>query len=100
MAWGCECGNGWYDILSSLCWMITQHEENKKHNREYLEKNDPEKLKELPEYFSVKFDQIKEKFGLLRMYCSEYDSYINGVIDMASEIVLDKNFKLRQFDDL
>ena len=53
MAWGIECNNGWYDILSSLCWMIKQHEDNIKWNREYLEKNDPEKLKEKPEYFPV-----------------------------------------------
>jgi len=86
MAWGCECGNGWYDILSSLCWMITQHEENKKHNREYLEKNDPEKLKELPEYFPVKFDQIKEKFGGLRVYFSGGDEYVEGLIGMAESL--------------
>jgi hypothetical protein len=59
MSWGCEVGNGWYDILSSLCWMITQHERNKEDNKKYLEKNDPEKLATLPEYFppiSLSFD--------------------------------------------
>ena len=83
MGWGCECGNGWYDILSSLCWMIKQHEDNIKWNREYLEKNDPEKLKEKPEYFPVKFDQIKEKYGGLRVYFSGGDDYIEGLVSMA-----------------
>jgi hypothetical protein len=83
MSWGCECGNGWYDILSSLCWMIKQHEDNIKWNREYLEKNDPERLKEKPEYFPVKFDQIKEKYGGLRVYFSGGDEYIEGLVSMA-----------------
>jgi hypothetical protein len=83
MAWGIECNNGWYDILSSLCWMIKQHEDNIKSNREYLEKNDPEKLKEKPEYFPVKFDQIKEKYGGLRVYFSGGDDYIEGLVSMA-----------------
>lgn len=86
MAFGCDCGSGWYDILSSLCWIITQHEENIKWNREYLEKNNPEKLKDEPEYFPVKFDQVKEKFGGLRVYYSGGDSYVAGAIAMASEM--------------
>jgi hypothetical protein len=83
MSWGCEVGNGWYDILSSLCWMITQHERNKEDNKKYLEKNDPEKLATLPEYFPVKFDQVKEKYGGLRVYFSGGDEYIEGLVSMA-----------------
>lgn len=86
MSWGCEIGNGWYEIMSSLCWMIKQHEENKRRNREYLEKNNPEKLKEKPEYFSVKFDQVKEKYGGLRIYFSGGDDYIEGLVSMAEAI--------------
>ncbi|NDC73093.1 MAG: hypothetical protein EBZ62_06500 [Sphingobacteriia bacterium] len=83
MAWGCECGNGWYDILSSLCWMIVQHENSIEDNKKYLEKNNPEKLKGLPEYFPVKFDQIKEKYGGLRVYFSGGDEYTEGLVSMA-----------------
>ena len=86
MAWGIECNFGWYDILSALCWSIQDHEKNLKWHREYLEKNNPEKLKDEPEYFPVKFDQIKEKFGGLRIYYSGGDSYISGAISMASEM--------------
>ena len=83
MAWGIECNSGWYDILSSLCWMIKQHEDNIKSNREYLEKNNPERLQEKPEYFPVKFDQVKEKYGGLRVYFSGGDDYIEGLVSMA-----------------
>lgn len=83
MAWGCDCGSGWYDIISTLCWMITQHEKSKQWHKKYLEKNDPEKFKELPEYFPVRFDQIKEKFGGLRVYFSGGDEYVEGLVGMA-----------------
>ena len=83
MAWGCDCGNGWYDLISCLCWMIRQHEDNKKWRKKYLEENDPEKLKQEPEYFPVKFDQIKEKYGGLRAYFSGGDDYVEGLVSMA-----------------
>ena len=63
MGFGVECGLGWYEIISSVCWMISQHERNKEDNKKYLEKNDPERLASLPEYFPVKFDQVKEPLG-------------------------------------
>lgn len=83
MAWGCEVGNGWYEIISSVCWMIRQHEDNKIWRKKYLEENDPEKLKQEPEYFSVKFDQVKEKYGGLRLYFSGGDDYVEGLVSMA-----------------
>jgi hypothetical protein len=83
LSFGVECGDGWYDIISSLCWMIAQHETNISNNKLYLEKNNPEKLKNTPEYFPVKFDQVKEKFGGLRVYFSGGDDYINGLVRMA-----------------
>lgn len=48
MHWGCECGDGWYFIIDSLC----------------------KKLKCIEEKFNVKiiFDQVKEKYGTLRIY--------------------------------
>lgn len=85
MGFGVECNLGWYDIISSICWMISQHERNIDGNRKYLEKNDPEKLTSLPEYFPVKFDQIKEKYGGLRVYYSGGNDYIRGIVSMAEE---------------
>ena len=83
MSFGVECGLGWYDIISNVCWKIKQHEENKEWNRKYLEKNDPERLASLPEYFPVKFDQVKEKYGGLRLYFSGGDEYVEGLVSMA-----------------
>ena len=83
MGFGVECNLGWYEIISSVCWMIKQHEQNKEWNRKYLEKNDPERLTSLPEYFPVKFDQVKEKYGGLRLYFSGGDEYVEGLVSMA-----------------
>jgi len=83
MGFGVECNLGWYEIISSVCWMIVQHERNQEDNRKYLENNDPEKLASLPEYFPVKFDQVKEKYGGLRLYFTGGDDYIRGMVRMA-----------------
>jgi hypothetical protein len=80
MAWGCEHGDGWFDILSTLCWMSKQHEDNKKWQTEYQQKQDPDYVSD---YNPVKFDQIKEKFGGLRIYFSGGDEYIEGLVSMA-----------------
>jgi hypothetical protein len=91
MRWGCDCGNGWYDIISSVCWMIKQHEDNKRWQIKWKEKKNQE-IKdsmgisiegEEPEYFPAKFDQVKEKYGGLRMYFSGGDDYVDGLVSMA-----------------
>ena len=69
MAFGIECNIGWYDILSSVCYRIKQYEKNKK-----------------SDYYPVTFDQIKEKWGGLRIYYIGGDDYIRGVVDMAEEM--------------
>lgn len=69
MCWGLECGNGWYDIIRSLCQTITYHE---KHLKRYDKEFEP-----------VVFEQVKEKFGELRIYYIGGDDYVNGAVDMA-----------------
>jgi len=86
MCFGIEVQNGWYEILSNVCWMIRQHEDNKRWRKKYLEENDPEKLAAEPEYFPVKFDQIKEKYGGLRLYFTGGDDYVEGLVSMAEAI--------------
>ena len=80
MAWGIECNNGWYDIISSVCWMIKQHENNIKWQTEYKQKTDPDYQSD---YFPVKFDQVKEKYGGLRLYFSGGDEYVEGLVSMG-----------------
>ena len=86
MCFGIEVQNGWYEILSNVCWMIRQHEDNKRWRKKYLEENDSEKLAAEPEYFPVKFDQIKEKYGGLRLYFTGGDDYVEGLVSMAEAI--------------
>lgn len=80
MCFGIETGEGWYEILSSLCWMIQQHEDSIVWQTEWRQKTDPEYQSD---YFPVKFDQIKEKYGGLRVYFSGGDQYIEGLVSMA-----------------
>lgn len=70
MAFGIECGDGWYEILSSLCFLIHQYEKNIEAQTK-------------PNYYPVKFHQIKEKFGGLRVYFSGGDDYLDGLVEMA-----------------
>ena len=79
MAFGIECGDGWYDLIRSICSLIVNREENIRTRLKY-ENKDPNEL------ISVKFDQIKEKFGGLRAYYSGGDDYIRGAVSMAEEM--------------
>jgi hypothetical protein len=74
---GIETGKGWYELLSSLCHRITNHEEN----IEFRIKNGW--ITTL--YVPVTFDQVKEKFGGLRIYFSGGDDYVFGAVGMAEE---------------
>jgi len=80
MSFGIECGFGWYEIISSVCWMIKQHEDNERWQTEWKQKEDPIYQSEYP---PVKFDQIKEKYGGLRIYFSGGDEYVEGLVGMA-----------------
>jgi hypothetical protein len=61
MTWGICCGDGWFNILETLCEGI--------------------QLANPPEDFC--FNQIKEKFGGLRVYASPYIESIEAMISAA-----------------
>jgi len=66
MAWGCTHGDGWFGILCEMCEKIDA----------ICQAN--------PEFYKTfKFDQIKEKFGTLRVYSSGGNREIYDVIDKA-----------------
>ncbi len=67
MAWGLECGDGWYTLIDSLCGMIEHH----------LKYNAP------PDAPPVVALQIKEKFGTLRFYVSGGDTVTDSFIQFA-----------------
>jgi len=67
-----ECDDGWYEILSRLCYIVNNRIDYKR------------RLNEPLEFFY--WSQIKEKFGGLRAYCYGADEYIRGAIDMAESM--------------
>lgn len=72
MCFGCECDNGWYNIIESACGIIAHHIRNNPAAEELA---------------SFRWLQIKEKFGTLRLYYTGgADEYILGVIDMAEDL--------------
>lgn len=89
MAWGIECGDGWFDLIDNLCKTITNHVDHA--NRLWP------KLK-----FAVVAAQVKQKYGTLRFYTdyiyshdleehdldkvNKYINEINGMIIMAETI--------------
>ena len=67
-----ECDDGWYEILSRLCYIVNNRIDYKQRLNEPLE--------------SFYWSQIKEKFGGLRAYCYGADEFIRGAIDMAESM--------------
>jgi hypothetical protein len=87
MCWGFECGDGWYQILDSLCGQIQHHidwsHKNHAWDVDYNEKNPhtPRPVRKIiPQ---VVTSQIKEKFGGLRFYYDGGDDEISGMVRMA-----------------
>ena len=66
-----EIDDGWYEILSRLCYIVNNRLDYKKRINEPLD-------------FS--WSQIKEKFGGLRAYCYSADEFIRGAIEMAESM--------------
>lgn len=62
MAWGCAHGDGWFKILHNTCKKIAK-----------LDKG------------TFYFEQIKEKFGCLRLYFADGNEEIGKIIDAAEQ---------------
>ena len=90
MCWGFECGDGWYDLIDTLCHEIQSHIDNKIRAQKYrLEKGEIGPNEVIPEEeFQVVASQVKSKFSGLRFYV-EYnglDDEIRGMISMAESM--------------
>lgn len=59
ICFGCECGDGWYNILDKLF----------------------EKLSKFPD---LKLTQVKEKYGTLRIYVNDYNEEVSKYIEDAN----------------
>jgi len=67
MCWGFQCGDGWYDLIDSLCHCI-QH---------YVEWKGIQQ---------VEAGQVKSKYGGLRFYIDGGDDYVDGMIRLAEHM--------------
>jgi hypothetical protein len=76
MCWGFEHGDGWYNIIDSLCGQIQHHIDWQNKN---FEKGHAQ-YKQVPQ---VVVSQVKEKFGTLRFYYHGGDDVIDGMVRMA-----------------
>jgi hypothetical protein len=74
MCWGIDTGDGWYNIIDTLCSQIQWHI---KHN---LDKDED------PEAVNVEATQVKEKFGGLRFYYIGGNDFISGLACMAESM--------------
>jgi len=74
MCWGFDCGDGWYNIIDTLCHQIQWH---LKHNL---------KKYEVPEVANVEATQVKEKYGGLRFYYNGGNDFIRGLVSMAESL--------------
>lgn len=66
MAFGCECDDGWYRIIRSMCHALHVHFKNQQ--------------------IEFEFTQVKEKYGGLRVYFFGGDAFVDGVVCMAEEM--------------
>lgn len=74
MIFGCECGDGWYNIIEALCQSIDNWYENECRNN----KGNPPA--------PVVAAQIKEKFGSLKFYTTGHCDEVQGMITMAENL--------------
>lgn len=86
MCFGFECGDGWFDLIDTLCRNIKHHVD---YNNEDVDrfKDKEERPPWAPtEYISVQAVQVKEKYGGLRFYVNGYNDYVRGLISMAESM--------------
>ena len=67
MCWGIAVDIGWLPIIEFLCESI----------QGYVD---------LYTKVQVEFSQIKEKYGILRIYTDNADEYVNNLVDMAERL--------------
>lgn len=69
MCFGCECSDGWFNILDNLCGYITHLQKNRSYGMALKDEN--KRDENFDGWFrcpDVVFSQIKEKYGTLRVY--------------------------------
>lgn len=82
MAWGFSHGDGWFNIVDSLCSSIQHHTDQKRKREPYAGMAD----EEFDEIHQPVAAQVKEKFGGLRFYISGGDDVVDGMISLAENL--------------
>jgi hypothetical protein len=72
MYWGFSCGDGWYDLIDTLCENIQSYIDNNSSETRVISQ--------------LTADQVKEKYGTLRFYTSGGDTLIDGMIWFAESM--------------
>ena len=72
MCWGVSCGDGWYNLIYTLCNCIQSHIDYKERVGTPIQQ--------------VVATQVKEKFGALRFYVTGGDDYTYGLISLAEAL--------------
>lgn len=73
MCWGFACGDGWYNIIDTLCYLLqSMHDWNDKN----------------PMFPQIVASQVKEKYGELRFYTEGATEWQSGAIEMATALSL------------
>lgn len=96
---GIECSSGWDVLLNSTFHLLYSKYKAKLNALNFwkkMEADDTHSKEKIDEYIAIYeeelkqvasevpiIDQCKEKFGTLRLYCSNTNFYFEGVIDMA-----------------
>jgi len=102
MCWGIACGDGWYNIIDTLCENLQNYcdaphkdivsyqrwlEKAKEDEDELWAKTCEERLEKAIQTADsrpqVQAVQVKEKYGTLRFYTNHYDEIINAMINFA-----------------
>jgi len=105
MCWGISCGDGWYNILDNLCFLIQRHHDDPREELEryhkYLEMSVEKNEEDNIEFWTNKIEetkqlienrpqtqamQVKEKFGSLRFYVDTVDPEIDAYISFAENM--------------
>lgn len=99
MCWGCSCGDGWFFLLDNLCSVITRYIIDQHARVEYYDDLEKRLEKEIvdghkpmrPDWLwkkvdQVHFDQVKEKWGQLRIYYTGGDEKIQNMVDFVEAL--------------
>ena len=105
MCWGISCGDGWYNIIDTLCHSLQEYcdaphkdivsyqkwlKDAQEKGDELWAKTCEERLQKAIETAEkrpqVEAVQVKEKYGTLRFYTNHYDDTINAMINFAEDM--------------